>query len=154
IELEGTDSVAFAQRPEATALRVLNRLFSGDDDLFEDMVGFDLFLHLLLDFREILGRDPVLQIHIVVEPVFNRRTVGELGVGPEPRDGGRHDVGAGMANPLQLAHFLAIIESLAFRWLLWLCHKVNSKYTRRAVETRKNSSRRTRVRAFAAVTPP
>ena len=68
------------------------------------MVGLDLLLHLRLDGREVLGRDAVRQVDVVVEAVLDRRPGGELGVGPEAQDGGGHDVGAGMTKGFDFSH--------------------------------------------------
>ena len=73
-------------------------------DPLEAMVRFDLLFHLGLDFLEILGRDAVRQLDIVIEAVLDRRPGGELRFGPEPQDGGRQNMGAGMADPFQLGH--------------------------------------------------
>src|SRR2546423_14814549 len=78
------------------------------------MVGLDLFLHLLLDFREVSGRDAVAEFSVVVKAVLDRRTGRELGVGPEAENGGSEHVSAGMADALQLGHFLPVVGSLAF----------------------------------------
>src|SRR5437762_1179970 len=45
---------------------------------FEWMVGFDLLFHLRLDVLEILRRDAMRKIDIVIETVFHWRPCGEL----------------------------------------------------------------------------
>ena len=50
------------------------------------------------------------QLDVVVETVFDRRAAGELGVGPEPQDGGGQHMGAGMPDALQFTHFRAFIH--------------------------------------------
>jgi hypothetical protein len=49
-------------------------------------------LHLGFDAGEVVGGDGRVQGDVVVEAVFQRRAVGELGVGPEALDGFGHDV--------------------------------------------------------------
>ena len=39
---------------------------------------------------------------------------GELGVGPEAQNGRSEHMGAGMADALQVGHFLAVVEGFAF----------------------------------------
>ena len=50
------------------------------------------------------------RLDVVVKPVLDRRPGGELGVGPEAQDGRGQDVGAGMADALQVGHFLPVIQ--------------------------------------------
>src|SRR5437667_11459335 len=84
------------------------------------MIGFDLLFHLGLDLLEILGRDAVAEFHVVVKAVLDRRTGSELGVGPEAQDGRGEHVGAGMADALQLGHFVPVVGSLVFhKWGSW-----------------------------------
>ena len=45
---------------------------------FEWMVGFDLFFHFRLDLLEILRRNPMRKIDIVIKTILNRRTGSEL----------------------------------------------------------------------------
>ena len=68
------------------------------------MVGFDLLFHLGLDLREILGRDAMRQFDVVIEAVLDRRTGGELRFGPDAQNGGRQNMRAGMAEPLEVGH--------------------------------------------------
>ena len=81
---------------------------------FEDVVRLDLLFHLLLDLREILGRDAVRQIDVVVKAVFDRRPGGKLRVRPDAQDGRRQHMRAGVAQPLEVGHLVALFESLAF----------------------------------------
>ena len=105
---------AFGQSAQPSAFGILDGLFAGDDDFLERVVRLDLLLHLGLDLLEILRRDAVLQIHVVIKSVFDRRTGGELRLGPEPQNGGGHDVRGGMADAFQLGHLRAVVESFAF----------------------------------------
>jgi hypothetical protein len=104
---------ALGEGTEPAGLGVADGLVAGDDRPFEDLVGFDDLFHLGLDGGEIIGRDAVSEFDIVVEPGFDRRAVGELGLGPKPGDGGGHDVGAGVTQPLEVGHLLALIERFA-----------------------------------------
>ena len=103
-ELELARVRPLAQPAQPAALGILDRLLARDDDFLEGVVRLDLLLHLRLDLREILRRDAVRQIHVVVKPVLDRRPGGELGVRPEPQNGGGHDVRGGMADAFQLGH--------------------------------------------------
>ncbi|MFM1944957.1 MAG: hypothetical protein RI897_3939 [Verrucomicrobiota bacterium] len=85
-------------------------MFAVDGDFFEDLVGFDDFFHLGLDGGEVIGGDAVVEFDVVVEAIFDGWSVGELGIGPEGGDGGGHDVGAGVAEPLQVAHAVPVVE--------------------------------------------
>ena len=73
-------------------------------DPLEDVVRFDLLFHLRLDLREILGRDAVRQIDVVIEAVLHRRPGGELRLRPDAQDGRRQHVRGGMAQPLEVGH--------------------------------------------------
>src|SRR5271157_2572777 len=48
--------------------------------------------HLGLDPREVLGRELVVQVYVVVEPGVGRGADVELGIGKDAKDGRRHDV--------------------------------------------------------------
>ena len=50
------------------------------------MIGLDLLLHLRLDLLEILGRNAVRQLDIVIEAVLDRRAGGELRFRPDFRE--------------------------------------------------------------------
>src|SRR4029450_1235706 len=52
----------------------------------EAMVFFDFLFHLGLDFFEILGRDAMRQLDIIVEAVLDRRSGGELRFRPKTQD--------------------------------------------------------------------
>ncbi len=127
---------AFAQTAEAAAFSILNRLFARDNDFLENMVGFDLLFHLLLDLREILGGDAMREVHVVIEAVLDGRAGGELGFGPEAEDSGGHDVGAGVADALQFGHLGAFVEGFAFS-LFVVVHKkdLTAKNAENAKET-------------------
>ena len=57
----------------------------------------------------------MLKIHIIIKAILDRRTGRELRIGPYLRDRGCHHMGAGMAQPLQVAHAIALVEALSFR---------------------------------------
>jgi len=113
LELAGV-ARALAQAAQPAALGVLDGLLAGDDDLLEAMVGFDLFLHFGFDGGEVLRGDAMRQVHVVIEAIFDRRPRGELGFRPQAQNGGGHDMGAGMAQPFQVGHLVAVIERFAF----------------------------------------
>ena len=109
VQFEFARNLAVGQSGEAAFACVFPRLLARDDPFLEGMIGFDLFLHLLLDFREILGRDAVRKLDVVIKAVLDRRAGGELGVGPEAQDGGGEHVGAGMPDALQFGHLRAVV---------------------------------------------
>jgi hypothetical protein len=74
------------------------------------MVGLDFLFHLSLDFLEILRRDAVRQVHVVIETILDGRAAGELRVGPEAEDGGGQDMRAGVAESFQIGHFTFVIH--------------------------------------------
>ena len=80
----------------------------------EDVVRLDLLLHLLLDLREILRRDAVRQIDVVIEAVLDRRPGGELRLRPDAQDGRGQHMRGGMADALEVGHLVALFEGLAF----------------------------------------
>jgi hypothetical protein len=104
----------FAQRAQPPAVRVFHRLLARDDGLFEGVVGLDFLFHLGLDFFKILRRDAMGQFDIVIKAVFDRGSGRELGFRPKPQNGRGQDMGAGMADPLQLGHFLTVVQRFAF----------------------------------------
>jgi len=125
-QLEFAGHRTLAERPETPALGVLSGLLARDDLLLEDMVGLDLLLHLLLDAREILRSDAMVELDVVVKPILDRRTGGELGPRPQAQDGGGQHVGAGMPDPLQLGHLVAALGRLAVVVRLLVCHSAYS----------------------------
>ena len=52
-------------------------------DPLERMVRFDFVFHLGLDLFEIIGRDAVGKIHIVIKAVLHRRARSELRFRPD-----------------------------------------------------------------------
>ena len=91
-----------------------HRLLARDDAALEDVVRLDLLLHLLLDLREILRRDAVRQIDVVIKPILHRRPRGELRLRPDAQDGRRQHVGGGVAQALEVGHLVALFEGFAF----------------------------------------
>src|SRR5437588_8327190 len=67
------------QGAQFATFRHLERVIARNFYAFEGMVGFDLLLHLVLDFLEILRRDAVGKVDVVVKAVLDRRTGRELG---------------------------------------------------------------------------
>jgi hypothetical protein len=104
---------ALGEAAEAAAFGHRLRFVAGDRLALELLVFLGDLLHLGLDFLEVVRSDPVLHVEVVVETVLDRRAVGELGVRPDAQDGGGHDVGAGVAEALQVGHLLAFVEGLA-----------------------------------------
>ena len=58
-------------------------------------------LHLLLDGLEVLGREGLLDVEVVVEAVLDRRADAQLGLGEELLHGLRHDVRGGVAQDVE-----------------------------------------------------
>ncbi len=72
------------------------------------MVGLNLFLHLLLDPRKVLGRDPVRQIDVVIEAIVDRRTGGKLRFRPNAQHRRGQHMRAGMTQRFDVSHGLGI----------------------------------------------
>ena len=77
------------------------------------MVGFDLLLHLRLDLLEILRRNAVRKIDIVIKTVLDRRTGSELRFRPDFQNGGGEHVRRRMPKPLDLRHLRAHFRCFA-----------------------------------------
>jgi hypothetical protein len=107
INLKNTRHGALADEAEASALRQCHRLVATDHHALERIIVLDDFFHLLLDAREIIRADAVLQLHVIVKAVFHRWSGSELHIRPYPRDRSRHDVRTGVTQALQLGHFKA-----------------------------------------------
>jgi len=73
------------------------------------MVGFDLLLHLALDLLEILRRNAVRKIDIVVETVFDRRSGRELRFRPDFQDGRGQDMCRRMTQTFDVGHLGALL---------------------------------------------
>ena len=99
---------------EAPFLAKLERLLARDFHPLERMVRFDLLLHLRLDLLEIVGRDAVRQIDVVIKAVLDRRPGSELRFRPDPQDRRRQDVRRRMTETLEVGHLRALFESFAF----------------------------------------
>ena len=89
--------LSIAQRGEAAFLAELERFVARYLCALERMVGFDLLFHLCLDLFEILRRNAVRKIDIIIETVLDRRPGGELRLGPYFQNRSRQDVRRGMA---------------------------------------------------------
>ena len=115
VELESARVFQALRKPtEATAFRHRLRLFARNHHPLEALVLLRHLAHLRLDLLEIIRRDPVLHVEVIIEAIFDRRPVGELGIRPDSEDSRRHHVSCGMAEPFQIRHLLAFIESLPF----------------------------------------
>ena len=101
------------QAAETAAFRHGLGFVAADDFLFELLVFLGEFFHLRLDGREIVRGDPVFHVEVIVESVVSGRPIGELRVRPEAENGGGHEVGTGVAQPVQIGHLFAFFEGLA-----------------------------------------
>jgi hypothetical protein len=109
---------AFAEAAESTTLRVCDCLLACDYNSFKRMIRLNLLFHFLFDLWEVVGRNAVWEIDVIIESVLNGWPGGELGFGPEPEDGGRHDVRARVPNALELGHATAVVKAFAIFGLL------------------------------------
>ena len=73
----------------------------GDDAAGEALAALLDLLHLLLDGLEVLGRERLLDVEVVVEAVLDRRADAELGLGEQLLHGLRHDVRGGVAQDVE-----------------------------------------------------
>ena len=78
------------------------------------MVRLDLLFHLRLDLLEVLRRDAVRQVDVVIEAVLHRRAGGELRLRPDAQDGRREHMCGGVAETLDVRHLGALLEGFAF----------------------------------------
>ncbi len=108
---------SLCQSAKSPTLRILQSLFARDDNFFKRLIGFRDRLHFRLDLREIFRRNAVRQFHVVIKTVFHGRPGGELRVWPEFQNRRRENVRAGMAQPFEVGHLVAVVERFTF-WLL------------------------------------
>ena len=78
------------------------------------MVRFDLLLHLRLDLLEILRRNAVREIDIIIKSVLDRRPGRELRFRPDLQNGRRQDMRRRMTKALDVRHLRAHLGSFAF----------------------------------------
>ena len=83
VEFEFAGLGTFAQRGEPAFLSEFERFVSRNFDSFERMVRFDFVFHLGLDLFEIIRRDAVGKIDIVIKAVLHRRPRSELRFRPD-----------------------------------------------------------------------
>ncbi len=76
----------------------LQRFVLGDHAAFEALRGLDDALHVLLDRLQILRRERLGHVEVVVEAVFDHRSHAELRVGADLLHGLRHDMRRGVAH--------------------------------------------------------
>ena len=60
-------------------------------------------------FLEILGRDAVRQIDVIIKAVLDRRTGGELRFRPDPQNGRGKHVRSRMADAFEIRHLLRAV---------------------------------------------
>ena len=71
-------------------------LAGGQGKALQGQVLLDDFLHLGLDFGQVLGGEGLLHVKVVIEAVLNGGANGELGAGVQAHHGLGHDVGGGV----------------------------------------------------------
>ena len=108
IELELARLGSRTKGAKFATFRHVQGFVARDFDALERMVRLDLLLHLRLDLLEILGRDAVRQLDVVIETVLDRRSGGELRFRPDLQNGGGQDVRRGMAQPFDVGHLGAL----------------------------------------------
>ena len=126
---------AFGDVVEALELELLAafleeraRFVAGLDAFVEGLIFLHDLAHFILDSGEVLRREAMaFQVEVVIKAFVGRRPDVEAGIRPKAQHGSGHDMGCGMANALQFAHPLALIECLASHRLFGGFH--NSKPT-------------------------
>ena len=104
VELEAAGSLTRGEGGQFAALTHGEGLIAGDDLALERLGLGNDGGHLLLDPLEILRRDPVREIDVVVEAVVDRGSGSELGLGPDAEDRRGEDVRRGVAEGFQFGH--------------------------------------------------
>ncbi|MEY9489802.1 hypothetical protein RKD26_005596 [Streptomyces calvus] len=100
-------------------VRLARELLAGgvvaDDAAGEALAALLDLLHLLLDGLEILGRERLVHVEVVVEAVPDRRADAQLGLGEQFLHGLGHDVRGGVAQDVQavLGRDLDALDGLA-----------------------------------------
>ena len=107
IELELGCHTARSEGGQFTALGHSEGIGAGNFNALEDMVGLDLAFHILLDAGEILRRDAVGELEVVVKSVFHWRTCRELGLGPDFQNCRGKHMGGGVADAFEFSHGMA-----------------------------------------------
>src|SRR6476620_7123822 len=97
------------------------------------MVRFDLLLHLRLDLLEVIRRNPVRKIDVVIKTVFHRRACGKLRIRPKLQNSGRKYVSRGVTKPLDIGHLCTLLWSFPF-----LVHQKAVKLTTKQAKDTKN----------------
>ena len=115
IELELARLGSFAQRREPALLAKCERFVARNFDPLEGMVRFDLLFHLRLDLLEILGRNAVRKIDVVIKAVLDRRPGGELRFRPDFQNGRGEDMRRRMAKPFEVRHLLRVALKFCVR---------------------------------------
>ena len=108
IHLECAGDTTLRDKAQSPVQSQGHGLVAADHNTFEGVVVLHHLFHFLLDFGKIIRGDAVLQIHVVIEAVLHRWACGELHVVPQPRYRRRHDMGAGMAEAVQIGHLMTL----------------------------------------------
>jgi len=86
----------------------LPRLGTGQLEAFQGQIGLDDLLHLILDLFQIIGREGVFAVKIVIEAILDRRTDGQARLREQLFDGVRQDVRRGVAKGLAIGRICKI----------------------------------------------
>ena len=114
VDLELARLSAIAQRGEPSFLPELERFIPRNFHPFEWMVCFDFLLHLRLDLLEIVRRNPVRKIDIVIKSVIDWWPGCELRLRPDFQNGRRQDMRSRMPQTFDVCHRCAHLGSFAF----------------------------------------
>src|SRR5437879_5253388 len=106
--------IAIAQRGKPTFLSHLERFVARNFHALERMVCVDLLFHFRLDFLEIVGRDAVGKIDIVIKTVLYRRPGGELRFRPDFQNRRGEYMRRRVTQALDVGHRGALLQIFAF----------------------------------------
>src|SRR5207247_4685400 len=101
-----------------------------DHNPLEHMVRLNLLFHLLLNLWEILRRDAMRELDIIIKAVLNRRPGRELRLGPQPQHGGRHHMSARMPDAFQLGHLFTILHKKLLTTDIHRCTQIETEISK------------------------
>ena len=78
-----------------------NRFISGPHPAFYRLISVNNFMHPGLNGRQLICRERLFAMKIIVKPIFNRRTYGDLHIRIQFQHGFSHDMRTVMTNQFQ-----------------------------------------------------